>query len=131
MLRTLQREAFPFRQFKFRTDFNVKFVSQVTFFRDVDLLEIQIRLADRRELFALADLSQAVHQDGALHLIAQLFSKFLFNQLTRRPSSSETGNFSVRNQVVELLSEISLDIFTRDCHGDVTLARTFFFDVNR
>ena len=131
VLRLLDGDPFVFWYIKLRTDFEVELVSQWTFVRNVNLFVIEIRFADRRELLVLAYLSQAVHQQRAFDLIANLLAKFRFDQVSRRAALTEPRHFCHGSKLVELLLVVTLDLFTRDRNGNVPLASANLFDVDR
>ena len=75
---------------------------------------IEVRLADRRELLVLGDLRHAVHQQRALHLVADVLAKAGLDQLARRTAGAEARHRRLRHQLAEGLVEVALDVLARD-----------------
>ncbi len=74
---------------------------QRTFFRQLDRLEVEIGLADRRELMFFADLCHAVHQQRTLDLLGDLVFESDFDQLSGCSTRAKARDFRLGLQLVE------------------------------
>ena len=97
---------------------------------NLDRLEIEVRLADRRKLLLLVHLRQAVHQQLALDLLGDVLAKAGLDQLPRRPARPKARHVRRRHQLAELLVEVAVDVLAGDRHRDVPLAGAAVVDLD-
>ena len=128
--RLLDRQPLPLRQLELRPHLDVELERQGALLGHLHRLEIEIRLADRRELLLLVHLREAVHQQFALDLLGDVLAEAGLDQLPRRMAGTEARHVRGRHQLGELLVEVPLDVLVRDRHGDVPLARAAVLDLD-
>ena len=117
--RPLQPQSLPLRQVELGTDLQVELEDQRAVVRQDHRIELEVRFADRRQLFILADLGYAVHQELALDLLLDILAETGFDQPPRGVTRPKAGNVRGSHQLGILLLEVALDVLRRDRHRDV------------
>ena len=126
----LDLQALPLRHVELRPDLQVELEGHGAFFREFDRLEIQVRLADGRELVFVVDLRQAVHQQRALDPAGHVLAETVLDQFPRGVPRTEAGHVGLGHQFAELLVQVTIDVLARHRHGDVPLAGAPLVDLD-
>ena len=96
----------------------------------LDRVEIEIRLADRRERLVVADLAQAVHEQRALDLVRDFFLVAMLDDLPRRAADAEAGDRRGRHQLAVGVVVVAIDVVARNRNRHAALARAGALDVD-
>src|SRR5690606_12560741 len=118
-------QASPLRHVELGANFDVEFECHGPRFRDLDCLEIKLRLADGRKQLVFAQLFKTIHQQRTLYLVGNFVPKTILDQLARGTTGAKTGDVGLGNQVRKGIVEVTVDVGTRYGNGDMPLARTW------
>src|SRR5690606_22432722 len=119
---TADLEAAPLGHVELGSDLDVELERHRTGVRDLDRLEVELRLADRGEELVFAELLEAVHQERAFDLVGHVVAEAIFDQLARGATLAEAGDGRLGDEVREGVIKVTVDVGSRHGDGDVTLA---------
>ena len=121
--RSLQLQSLVTRQIELRPHFDVKFVNQRAFIRNIDLVRVDVGRGQRRDVVLVGELFEALQQHLGLNLLVDVLAEAFFDDLARRFTRPEAGHVGIHHQLAVLLIEAGVDVGPFDGNLDVLLAR--------
>ena len=118
----LDREPLPLGHLEFRTHLDRKFEGHRPFVGQDDGADIEIGLADRRELLLFGDLGHRLGEQLGTDLVAELGLEAAAHERPRRPARTKARQQCAGHQFGDGLLEVAVDVFARDRHLHPPLA---------
>ena len=121
---------FHLRQVELGPHFDVELEGQRPFVGQFDRLEVEIRLADRRELLSSLTCARLSINSSLFTFSAMSLRKRVSTSLPRRMARPEARHLRRGHQLAELLVEVAVDVLARDRDRDVPLAGAAAVDLH-
>ena len=118
----LELQSLPLGQVELRPHFEIELEAQRPLLGHLDGVQVDVRLADRRQVLVLVNLREAVHQQRALDPLRHVLVEAMLDQLPRGVPRAKTRHLRRRHQLAVLLVEVTIDVLAGHRHGDVPFA---------
>ena len=128
--RTIDFQPLVGWQVERRADFDFEFVFEILVIRNIDGLEIDVRLVDRVDIALFSDLIERDHQHALLDLLRDFLLETLLDQIGRNATRAKSGNLGLVRVFIDRGRYDTRDGVLRHRDADVLLARTNVLDLS-